>query len=417
MRQGPRHRPQPIHKQHRNEQHHIQTHKEPVGQQDLSGGENQSEEEGVQWLKVGGSIIVLPLYKDLKPNNILLFSPDSNAILEISDFELSRVVRPEEYTDTACSTCFYMTPEVMLLKNCNRRVEWWSIGAVLFDLLNGYLSFCGRSILQLLQSINNTTSLSFSEVGISVLHLNYIDVCTRLLYSNLEANWASVKELEGIEKELPESQQLKKNIDTMTVDECFVKHLEIKQHNGLKMKEYKLLRWNFSENGGLVFDIQEHIHMGIKCKFRIGIQRKVTFHSGETSPPVRFVTHLHNPQSTNMHLLQAPVTFHSGETSPPVRFVTHLHNPQSTNMHLLQAPVSFLLHRLTHPTSRPSSSMAASAAEATPEPPPHRLHHLLLAASAPEGSIRQRIKGQEVSGEVVRRRQRTIRASENQSSD
>ncbi|XP_052150813.1 serine/threonine-protein kinase ATG1t isoform X2 [Oryza glaberrima] len=63
-------------------------------------------------------------------------------------------------------------------------VDLWSIGAILFELLNGYPPFRGRSNVQLLQCINRTMSLPFSEVVISKLRPDSIDICTRLLCSN-----------------------------------------------------------------------------------------------------------------------------------------------------------------------------------------------------------------------------------------
>ncbi|EEC78292.1 hypothetical protein OsI_18006 [Oryza sativa Indica Group] len=124
------------------------------------------------------------VHRDLKPENILLSSPDSNAILKISDFGLSRVLRPGEYTDTNCGTCLYMAPEVMLFQKYDGGVDLWSIGAILFELLNGYPPFRGRSNVQLLQCINRTVSLPFSEVVVSKLRPDSIDICTRLLCSN-----------------------------------------------------------------------------------------------------------------------------------------------------------------------------------------------------------------------------------------
>ncbi|XP_062184245.1 serine/threonine-protein kinase STY8-like isoform X3 [Phragmites australis] len=80
--------------------------------------------------------------------NILLSSPDSDAILKISDFGLARVLRPGEYADIACGSCLYMAPEVMLFQKYDEKVDMWSIGAILFELLNGYPPFRGRSNVQ-----------------------------------------------------------------------------------------------------------------------------------------------------------------------------------------------------------------------------------------------------------------------------
>jgi len=124
------------------------------------------------------------VHRDLKPENILLSCAGSDAILKISDFGLSRVLRPGEYADTACGTRLYMAPEVMLFQKYDDKVDLWSIGAILFELLNGYPPFRGRSNVQMIQSINRTSSLPFSALVTHSLHPDSVDICTRLLCTN-----------------------------------------------------------------------------------------------------------------------------------------------------------------------------------------------------------------------------------------
>uniref|UniRef100_A0A453DJ57 Protein kinase domain-containing protein n=1 Tax=Aegilops tauschii subsp. strangulata TaxID=200361 RepID=A0A453DJ57_AEGTS len=132
------------------------------------------------------------VHRDLKPENILLSCLGSDAILKISDFGLSRVLHPGEYAETACGTRLYMAPEVMLFQKYDDKVDLWSIGAILFELLNGYPPFRGRSNVQMLQCINRTGSLPFSQLVVPSLHPDCIDICTRLLCTNPGLSWTLV---------------------------------------------------------------------------------------------------------------------------------------------------------------------------------------------------------------------------------
>ncbi|XP_073000292.1 serine/threonine-protein kinase ATG1t isoform X1 [Typha latifolia] len=129
------------------------------------------------------------IHCDLKPElsveqNILLSTPTSAAVLKIADFGLSRFVPPGEYVDTVCGSPLYMAPEVMLFQKYDDKVDMWSIGVILFELLNGYPPFSGRSNVQLLQNIKSSRSLPFSRLIMPSLHSDSVDMCNRLLCSN-----------------------------------------------------------------------------------------------------------------------------------------------------------------------------------------------------------------------------------------
>ncbi|KAL0926206.1 hypothetical protein M5K25_002417 [Dendrobium thyrsiflorum] len=105
-------------------------------------------------IQLGSGLSVLHsnhiIHRDLKPENILLSTPTSDAVLKIADFGLSRVVHPGEFADAVCGSPLYMAPEVMQFQKYDNKVDMWSVGAILFELLNGYPPFRGENNVQLL---------------------------------------------------------------------------------------------------------------------------------------------------------------------------------------------------------------------------------------------------------------------------
>ncbi|EFX03875.1 serine/threonine-protein kinase psk1 [Grosmannia clavigera kw1407] len=92
------------------------------------------------------------VYRDLKPENCLL---DADGHLLLTDFGLSKVALPGEGAapgadDSACchsilGTVEYMAPEVVQGQKYGRAVDWWSLGALGYDLLTGNPPFRGRN--------------------------------------------------------------------------------------------------------------------------------------------------------------------------------------------------------------------------------------------------------------------------------
>ncbi|KAL2132514.1 hypothetical protein VTI74DRAFT_3704 [Chaetomium olivicolor] len=80
------------------------------------------------------------VYRDLKPENCLL---DAQGHLLLTDFGLSKVAVDPEACNSMLGTVDYMAPEVILGKKYGKAVDWWSLGALGFDLLTGHPPFRG----------------------------------------------------------------------------------------------------------------------------------------------------------------------------------------------------------------------------------------------------------------------------------
>ncbi|KAH0019788.1 serine/threonine protein kinase-like protein, partial [Aureobasidium melanogenum] len=90
------------------------------------------------------------VYRDLKPENCLL---DSDGHLLLTDFGLSKVALEEDSCSSFLGTVEYMAPEVVQGTSYGFAVDWWSLGAIGFDLLTGSPPFGGNNNAKIQQNI------------------------------------------------------------------------------------------------------------------------------------------------------------------------------------------------------------------------------------------------------------------------
>ncbi|GLC41537.1 hypothetical protein PLESTM_001212400 [Pleodorina starrii] len=79
-------------------------------------------------------------YRDLKPENLLI---DASGYLRLTDLGFAKVVKGR--THTLCGTPDYMAPEVLTGEGYTPAVDWWSLGCVIYEMLDGFPPFYSRS--------------------------------------------------------------------------------------------------------------------------------------------------------------------------------------------------------------------------------------------------------------------------------
>jgi len=91
------------------------------------------------------------IYRDLKPENLLL---DADGHVKVTDFGLSKEgIEDNISAKTMCGTPEYLAPEIVDRKGHGRAVDWYSIGALTYEMLTGLPPFYTRDREKLFQRI------------------------------------------------------------------------------------------------------------------------------------------------------------------------------------------------------------------------------------------------------------------------
>jgi len=91
------------------------------------------------------------IYRDLKPENVLI---DKDGYIKITDFGLSkRNITDNHSANSFCGTPEYLAPEIVENKGHGKAVDWWSLGAIIYEMLTGLPPFYSKDKEKLFNNI------------------------------------------------------------------------------------------------------------------------------------------------------------------------------------------------------------------------------------------------------------------------
>ena len=123
------------------------------------------------------------IYRDLKPENILL---DKDGHVRLTDFGLAKQNISDNKTYTFCGTPEYLAPEVVTSEGHGRGVDWWSLGTLIYEMMNGLPPFYDPNMTEMYKKIMHSP-LNFP----SFFSANAMDLLSKLLERNPEKRLGS----------------------------------------------------------------------------------------------------------------------------------------------------------------------------------------------------------------------------------
>lgn len=92
------------------------------------------------------------VYRDLKPENIMI-SIQNNGHLKLVDFGFAKMLKGTGKTSTNCGTAVYIAPEILRGEAYDYRVDIWSLGVLLTELVSGQTPFQAPTTKKTYESI------------------------------------------------------------------------------------------------------------------------------------------------------------------------------------------------------------------------------------------------------------------------
>jgi calcium-dependent protein kinase len=118
-------------------------------------------------------------FRDIKPENFLLYKENDPSHIKLIDFGLAKKVSKDELMNTPNGTPYYIAPEV-LKGSYTTQCDTWSMGVVMFIMLSGRPPFGGKNNNEILNNVL-TGTFDFSAPNWALISDEAKDLITKLL--------------------------------------------------------------------------------------------------------------------------------------------------------------------------------------------------------------------------------------------
>lgn len=186
------------------------------------------------------------IHRDLKPENVLL---KGNGHVCLTDFGLAKEIGDSDKVRTLCGTSEYMAPEMIARNGYSKSVDWWSLGALFYEMLTSNPPFTAKSQKELDRKIlsEKFTIPSYLTAGASSLLKGLLEKDSN---KRLGSSKSTMFNIGGVAA-------LKQHMFFDNIDWIAIEYLEVEPPNILDMHVAEAIKNGESDLGPTI-----HFHEG-----------------------------------------------------------------------------------------------------------------------------------------------------------